>query len=44
MRVAITPEIRRWILTWGEEVEVLRPDHLREAVAEQIRRMGAVYG
>ena len=32
-RVAGTIEIRLWILSWGDEVEVLAPQDLREDVA-----------
>ena len=33
VRVAGIVEIRPWILSWGDQVEVLDPPELREAVA-----------
>ncbi len=35
--VAGTVEIRPWILSWGEGVEVLEPPELRRAVAQAVR-------
>ncbi len=37
-------EIRPWILSWGEGVEVLEPAELREAVATSVRAAAARYG
>ena len=36
-------EIRPWILSWGEGVEVLEPASLREAVATAVRTAAARY-
>jgi len=36
-------EIVRWILGWGDAVEVLRPAPLRQAVAEQLRNAAHIY-
>jgi proteasome accessory factor B len=41
--VAGTIEIRPWILSWGEAVEVLEPSALREAVAQAVRDAAARY-
>jgi proteasome accessory factor B len=41
--VAGTIEIRLWILSWGDEVEVLEPTELRNDVASTHRRAGARY-
>lgn len=41
--VAGTIEIRLWILSWGDEVEVLEPADLRNDVASTHRRAGARY-
>ncbi|HEX7492402.1 MAG TPA: transcriptional regulator [Candidatus Limnocylindrales bacterium] len=38
-----TVEIRRWILGWGAQVEVLAPPELREEVAETYRKAAARY-
>ena len=36
-------EIRLWILSWGEDVEVLEPPELRNQVAEILSRAAARY-
>ena len=41
--VAGTIEIRLWILSWGDNVEVLEPDDLREGVALTHRRAAERY-
>jgi proteasome accessory factor B len=42
-RVPGTLEIRRWILQWGAQVEVLAPPELRDEVAATYRKAGARY-
>ncbi len=42
--VAGTIEIRLWILSWGDDVEVLEPEALREDVASTHRRAALVHG
>jgi proteasome accessory factor B len=37
VRVAGIVEIRPWVLSWGDQVEVLAPPELREAVAGAVR-------
>jgi predicted DNA-binding transcriptional regulator YafY len=41
--VAGTIEIRLWILAWGDEVEVVAPDALRDDVAATLARAAARY-
>jgi predicted DNA-binding transcriptional regulator YafY len=41
--VAGTIEIRLWILSWGDDVEVLAPPELRKDVARTHRRAGERY-
>lgn len=41
--VAGLREIGWWVLTWGDEAEVLEPKELRERVAETAERMVGVY-
>jgi predicted DNA-binding transcriptional regulator YafY len=36
-------EIRLWILSWGDDVEVLAPSSLRDDVAARLRRAAAQY-
>jgi predicted DNA-binding transcriptional regulator YafY len=43
LTVAGIVEIRPWILTWGDAVEVLAPPALREAVAAAVRGAAARY-
>jgi proteasome accessory factor B len=42
--VAGTIEIRLWILSWGDEVEVLEPESLRIDVASTHHRAALQYG
>jgi predicted DNA-binding transcriptional regulator YafY len=42
--VSGTIEIRLWILSWGDDVEVVEPASLREDVAATLRRASARYG
>ncbi len=37
-RVAGTIEVRLWVLSWGDEVEVLEPTELRDDVTARLRR------
>jgi predicted DNA-binding transcriptional regulator YafY len=41
--VAGIVEIRPWILSWGDAVEVLAPDELRRSVADAVRAASARY-
>ncbi len=38
------PDLENWILSWGEEVEVVGPKELREAIAKRTRKMWERYG
>jgi proteasome accessory factor B len=42
--VAGTIEIRLWILSWGDDVEVIAPEPLRKDVAQTHRRAAERYG
>jgi predicted DNA-binding transcriptional regulator YafY len=43
LRVADTSELRRWVLQFGTEAEVLSPPSLRAAIAETHRAAAAAY-
>ena len=43
LRVAETSELRRWVLQFGSEAEVLAPATLRRAVADELRAAAAAY-
>lgn len=43
LRVTVTDELRFWILSWGEKVEVLEPVKLREMVARTGQAIVDVY-
>jgi predicted DNA-binding transcriptional regulator YafY len=43
LKVAETGELRRWVLQWGSEAEVLSPASLRRAVADDLTRAAAAY-
>jgi predicted DNA-binding transcriptional regulator YafY len=42
--VAGTIEIRLWLLSWGDEVEVLEPAALRDDIAATHRRAAMLHG
>ena len=44
MMVAETSELRRWVLQFGSEAEVVFPASLRKSVADDLRRAVAAYG
>lgn len=43
VRISEPREMRPWIRSWGPEVEVLSPQSLRQAIADEAARMAAVY-
>jgi predicted DNA-binding transcriptional regulator YafY len=43
MMVAETSELRRWVLQFGSEAEVVSPASLRKSVADDLRRAAAAY-
>jgi predicted DNA-binding transcriptional regulator YafY len=43
LRVADTSELRRWVLQFGGEAEVLAPPSLRAAIADTLRSAAAAY-
>jgi predicted DNA-binding transcriptional regulator YafY len=43
MDVAGTTELKTWILGWGDRLEVLEPESLREEVAAEVRRVAGLY-
>ena len=42
--VGISPEVERWLLGWGEHVEVFEPARLRKKLAESASRTARRYG
>jgi len=42
-RISGVLEVRSWVLGWGADAEVLKPDELRGWVAEQLARAAARY-
>jgi predicted DNA-binding transcriptional regulator YafY len=44
VQVAGIVEIRPWIMSWGDQVEVLEPPELREVVATAARGLAERYG
>ena len=43
MHVGISPEVERWILGWGDHIEVVEPQHLRENIARIAARVCDTY-
>ncbi|MFN5426529.1 MAG: WYL domain-containing protein [Bacteroidota bacterium] len=39
-----SPELRARILSYGAKARVLSPESLQVTIAEEIRKMGSVYG
>jgi predicted DNA-binding transcriptional regulator YafY len=37
LEVGVSPEVERWILGWGDSVEVIAPAKLRDAVLARAR-------
>jgi predicted DNA-binding transcriptional regulator YafY len=37
-------DVKRWVLQYGSQAEVLEPEELREAVREEVQRMAKKYG
>jgi predicted DNA-binding transcriptional regulator YafY len=44
LRVAGLEEVKRWVMQFGPEAEVLAPKRLREEVAASLVRALALYG
>jgi len=42
-RVALTPELKSWILNWGSHARVLEPESLREAIRSEAEKIAALY-
>ena len=43
MEVAGTEEVRRWLLGYGAEVEVLEPASLRAEIQEELQKLHRLY-
>jgi len=43
MEVAGTTELKTWTLGWGDQVEVLEPESLREEIAGEVARVAGKY-
>jgi predicted DNA-binding transcriptional regulator YafY len=43
MRVSDLTEVKRWVLSWGADCEVVGPEELRREVREEVRRMATIY-
>jgi predicted DNA-binding transcriptional regulator YafY len=43
MKLSESPEFTRWVLSWGENVEVLEPDSLRKEVTRAAMKMVGIY-
>lgn len=41
--IAVTDEIRTWILSWGSKAAVLKPEKLKKAVKKEIEKMAGLY-
>lgn len=41
--VAVTPELKSWILNWGSHTKVLEPESLREDIKDEAERIAGLY-
>ena len=44
MQLGALPEVESWILSWGDQAEVLAPAELRESTQKTVARMATQYG
>jgi predicted DNA-binding transcriptional regulator YafY len=44
LRVGALDAVKRWVMRYGAQAEVLQPDELREMIKMEVREMGVVYG
>jgi predicted DNA-binding transcriptional regulator YafY len=44
LRVAGIEEVKRWLLGYGAEVEVLEPAELQASIREELQKMATIYG
>ncbi|RPJ78383.1 MAG: WYL domain-containing protein, partial [Deltaproteobacteria bacterium] len=44
LNVAALDAVKRWVMRYGKEAEVLEPRELRMMVMEEVKKMGKVYG
>ncbi len=43
MSVAVNAELERWILGWGEQIEVIEPANLRERIGTRLEEAASLY-
>ena len=43
IEVAVTDEIKAWIMSWGAKAEALEPEFLREEIHSKVEEMLQVY-
>lgn len=43
LEVALTPELKRWVLSFGSDVEVLGPESLRRQISQEAGAVGTKY-
>ena len=44
LKVSALEAVKRWVMRYGAQAEVLEPEELRDMVKLEVREMGAVYG
>lgn len=44
MKVSALDAVKRWVMRYGKEAEVVEPEELRDMIREEIMGMGEVYG
>lgn len=44
LKVSALDAVKRWVMRYGAQAEVLEPPELRDMVSQEVREMGEVYG
>ncbi|NTV32371.1 MAG: WYL domain-containing protein, partial [Deltaproteobacteria bacterium] len=44
LKVSALDAVKRWVMRYGAQAEVLEPPELREMIMQEVREMGEIYG
>jgi predicted DNA-binding transcriptional regulator YafY len=43
MKVSALDAVKRWVMRYGKEAEVVEPEELRNMIREEVRKMNELY-
>ncbi|HWQ88473.1 MAG TPA: WYL domain-containing protein, partial [Desulfitobacteriaceae bacterium] len=43
MKVSALDAVKRWVMRYGKEAEVVEPEELRDMIRVEVTKMGAIY-